>query len=72
MPGEKFARFVVCPDERGLILGRSFHNMFKPGVVYQVSEILGTFLITEAGSSAMKSIPRDGPGLPDLLYQFGC
>lgn len=58
---DKFARFIVIPDRRGLLLGKSFGNIFEPGVLYQVNEILDEFMIRELGKTAMPKDARYGP-----------
>lgn len=48
----KFARFVVR-DASGLILGKSFGGLLKPGRVYQIVEILDELMIKDMGPSAL-------------------
>ena len=42
-------RFIVLPDNRNLMLGRDLNECFKPGVVYEVKECLGEFIISPIG-----------------------
>lgn len=52
---DKFARFIVVPDRRGLVLGKNF-GLLKSGVLYQANEILDEFIVRELGN-------------PDITYK---
>lgn len=45
----KFARFAVRDGSSGLLLGKSFNGLLKPGRVYQVVDILGELVIKDMG-----------------------
>lgn len=48
----KFARFVVRPDCKGAMIGIDT-GLLKPGVVYEIREILGDLVIVEVGPSPL-------------------
>ena len=56
---KKPARFCVLPDERGLILGIDKGEIFKRGVVYEVTELLGEIILKPIGKYALP----DGGGV---------
>lgn len=58
MSDQKFARFVVRPDVNGGMVGINV-GLFKEGVVYEVTEVLGEFVIRELGPSPL--------GLPSVI-----
>jgi hypothetical protein len=67
---ERIARFAVRAsdevggedDEGHLILGLTHHEIFKPGHLYEMCEILGEYIIRDLGlSAATVNIPRYGP-----------
>ena len=45
-------RFAVLDDERNLVLGKDFNNIFKKGFVYEVREIMGEHIITCLGENS--------------------
>jgi hypothetical protein len=51
----KVARISVIDDERGLILGQDFSDVLKKGVVYEITELLGTLVIKEIGISSIQN-----------------
>lgn len=62
MAWPKIARIAVRPDEnkdRFLILGLTHPDIFKPGKVYEIIEILGCHIIKEIGESAA-SLEKNG------------
>ena len=61
----KFARFCVVPDKRGLVLGKNF-GLFTPGTLYQVNTILDEYVIRSLGKPAMQADARNG-GYPNWL-----
>ena len=60
MDAEKFARIIVIPDERGLLLGKSFGNILRPGILYQINNILDELVISQLGKTAMRKDARHG------------
>lgn len=50
-------RLSVLPDERKIILGMDKLGIFKAGVVYEVTEMLGEIVLTPIGKYALE---KDG------------
>lgn len=48
----RFARFVVRPNVNGGIVGIN-HGLFREGLVYEVVEVLGEYVIRELGPSPL-------------------
>lgn len=44
-----YGRFCVLDDERKLILGIDFKNVFKKGHIYEFKEFLGEIIINDIG-----------------------
>lgn len=61
----KFARFVARGDN-DVIIGKNFGGLFKRGVVYHATEILGVITLQEVGLSASASSHMYGGSLADL------
>jgi len=59
----KIARFAIIDDERGLLLGQDLGNVFEKGIVYEVTEMMGEFIIRKKGEYALPksgSVPCEG------------
>lgn len=66
MSGYRFARFVARGDT-DVIIGKNFAGLFKKGIVYEATEILGVITLREVGQSYAGTVNRYGGTLPDLL-----
>lgn len=64
------ARLAKLPDERGLILGIDKSNIFKPGIVYEVTEILDTIMIRPMGKYSLpeNGSPSENSVTDDIVY----
>lgn len=63
---QRIARLAVRAGDKGdeghLILGLTHHEVFKPGHVYEIVEIMGEHIIRDLGvSAATMCTPRYGP-----------
>jgi hypothetical protein len=66
MERDTYARITVRNDtDTSLILGKQFGNVFKPGRVYEVRELLDELIIRDIGPSAMKPV---GEGDGDMNW----
>jgi hypothetical protein len=57
----RFMRFVVRPDCKGGIMGIN-HGLFREGVVYEVTEMLGEHVIRELGPSPLAVPAKEAMG----------
>lgn len=55
----KFMRFVVRPGCEGGVVGIN-HGLFKEGVVYEVVELIGEYMVRVVGPSPLGAPPRRG------------
>jgi hypothetical protein len=75
-------RFVVLPDERGIILGKVIgdktQSPLKPRMIYEISDVLGEILIKEVGEYALSnkeevtsSFVSEGSSVTDQISEIG-
>ena len=50
-------RFTVLPNERKILLGLNKAGLFKPGIVYECTEMLDDIIIKPIGEYAL---PKNG------------
>jgi len=64
-------RFSVLPDERRLLLGVDRAEIFKTGVIYEVTEIIGQIIFTPIGEYALPHVgvcPCEQSEVANILY----
>ena len=55
----KITRISVINDERGLILGKQIGNLLEPGIVYELSEMMGEIIIHKLGPYSLPKNTKD-------------
>ncbi len=63
-------RFAVLPDDRKVLMGLDKNNIFEPGMVYEVLNILDTFMIRKLGPYALpeKGNPSQNSDINTQFY----